>query len=152
VTKYGFLALEGGENLCYGNELDITYTNASRETVNTQATIVSMAVPGVSVNLDDGFKYAKVSDAVLNDIVEVMRKQTGRYVISKLKATGTVAAMNNVVLVPKKAVKSKDGVTYVNVVQEDGSALPISFLAGGSDGQNYWVVEGLTEGMTICWE
>ena len=55
-------------------------------------------------------------------------------------------------IVPKAAVVNKDKSTYVTVVKGDGSVEQRSFVPGGSDNNYYWVVEGLTEGMTICWE
>lgn len=151
-ASYGYLALENAQNLRYGDELDISYTNASRQTATSKAKVVSMGVPGVSAVLDDGYKYARISDDVLNDMLDVLKSYGGGYNMSKIKATSVINSIENVVLVPKEATIVKDGVTYVNVLQEDGSVVPISFLSGGSDNKYYWVIEGLTEGMTICWE
>lgn len=150
--NYGYLALENATNLSYGDELTITYTNASRQQVSSQATVVTMGTPGVSAKLDNGYKYLKISDEVLADMLEALKKTGGGYNMSKIKGTGEILSMKNVVLVPKEATTAKDGVTYVNVLQEDGNVIPVSFLAGGSDNKYYWVIEGLTEGMTICWE
>ena len=63
-----------------------------------------------------------------------------------------IRAMQGVLLVPKKAVKEKNGCTYVKVKKENGEVYYQSFIAGGSDLSNYWVVEGLSEGMEICLE
>ena len=52
----------------------------------------------------------------------------------------------------KAAVILKDKSTYVNVLKEDGSVEQVGFIPGGSDTNNYWIVDGLTEGMTVCWE
>ena len=60
--------------------------------------------------------------------------------------------MDNVVVVPKKAVRSVGGKTYVDVVQADGSIVSTSFIAGGFDTSNYWVIEGIEEGMEVCLE
>ena len=60
--------------------------------------------------------------------------------------------MDNVVLVPKKAVIAYGGATYVRQKLEDGSIIYQSFVAGGSDDKNYWVAQGLTEGTEICIE
>lgn len=151
-TSYGYLALEKAQDLMYGDELDISYTNASRKTATSTAKVVSMAKPGVSETLSGEMVYARISEEVLADMLEVLKTHGGSYNMSKIKATSKTNFMGNVVLVPKEAVKVVDGVTYVNVLQEDGSVIPIGFLSGGYDSKYYWVIEGLTEGMTICWE
>ena len=56
---------------------------------------------------------------------------------------GETVSVENVVLVPREAVTIKDGKTYVNVLNEDGSIVPTSFLAGGNDNKYYWVIEGI---------
>ena len=71
---------------------------------------------------------------------------------SAYTVTAEIRNMENVLLVPKGAVKEKDGATYVNVKLEDGSIESRSFIAGGSNNSYYWCVEGLTEGMEICLE
>ena len=63
-----------------------------------------------------------------------------------------VQEMRDVLLVPAKAVTKKDGVTYVKVVLDDGTVVNRSFIAGGGDSNYYWVIDGLTEGMKLCWE
>ena len=68
------------------------------------------------------------------------------------RSTVTTRQMDNVVLVPKKAVIAYGGATYVRQKQEDGSIIYQSFVAGGSDDKNYWVAQGLTEGTEICIE
>ena len=62
-----------------------------------------------------------------------------------------VREVKDVVLVPKRAVTTVDGITYVTV-EEDGKQVLKSFIAGGSDSTNYWVIEGLSEGTKICLE
>ena len=52
----------------------------------------------------------------------------------------------------EKAVTEKNGNTYVSVVKENGEIVAQRFVAGGYNANNYWVVEGLTEGMEICLE
>ena len=151
-TSYGYLALDKVQNLRYGDELDISYTNASRKKTTSTAKVVSMTAPGVSAGLSTETVYVRIPEEVLNDMLEVLKGQGGRYNMSKIQATAESNFMGNVVMVPKEAVKVVDGVTYVNVLQEDGSVIPMGFLSGGYDSKYYWVIEGLTEGMTICWE
>ncbi len=74
----------------------------------------------------------------------------GRRMIIRVDATVTL--MENVVTVPKAAVTSKDGALYVNVLQEDGTVVLKSFVGTKYKEGDYWVIDGLTEGTTICWE
>ncbi len=60
--------------------------------------------------------------------------------------------MENVILVPVDAVTVIDSDTYVNVKNEDGSVTTVSFLGGGHNKEYYWAIDGLSEGMVICWE
>ena len=58
--------------------------------------------------------------------------------------------MDNVLVVPRSAVTETNGVTYVNVMDEQGNVKACSFVAGGYDNTNYWIIEGLSEGMVVC--
>ena len=58
--------------------------------------------------------------------------------------------MEDVLLVPKEAVTVIGKNCYVKVKLETGEIQYRSFLAGGADGDNYWAMEGLTEGMELC--
>lgn len=71
---------------------------------------------------------------------------------SGFKVTVTTRKMDNVLLIPKGAVLNYSGATYARIKLEDGTVMYQGFVAGGSDSENYWVVEGLTEGMEVCIE
>ena len=71
---------------------------------------------------------------------------------TRFNAAATIREMDNVVLVPRKAVWLVDGNTYVNVMDSDGKVYATSFVAGGFNDEYYWVIEGLTEGMNVCLE
>ena len=60
--------------------------------------------------------------------------------------------MDDVLLVPKSAVKEVNRTLYVTVVEDNGVRRQQAFVSGGADSNNYWVVTGLTEGTKICWE
>jgi hypothetical protein len=66
------------------------------------------------------------------------------------KITAKIRQMDNVLVVPRNAVTEINGRTYVNVVDEQGNVKTCSFVAGGYDNTNYWVIEGLSEGMVVC--
>ena len=71
---------------------------------------------------------------------------------SRFKVTVAARKMENVVLIPKSAVTVSGTTTYVKLKKENGEVIYQSFVAGGSDTGNYWVAEGLTEGMEVCIE
>jgi hypothetical protein len=58
--------------------------------------------------------------------------------------------MDHVLVVPRNAVTDIDGNTYVDVMDEQGNVKACSFVAGGYDDSNYWIIEGLSEGMVVC--
>ena len=65
------------------------------------------------------------------------------------KIHGDLGTMENVLLVPARAVTIDNDITYVTIVKEDGSFLKKGFRAGGSNANYYWVMDGLEEGTVI---
>lgn len=59
--------------------------------------------------------------------------------------------IENVITIPEKAVTQQDDQYYVTVLKEDGSLLKTEFIPGGSNGDEFWVLDGLTEGMQIVY-
>ncbi|MBQ2777991.1 MAG: efflux RND transporter periplasmic adaptor subunit, partial [Peptococcaceae bacterium] len=57
--------------------------------------------------------------------------------------------VDDVLIVPKRAITSEDGKNYVTVKQEDGSSVKQEVTLGFTDGSNYEVKEGLNEGDII---
>lgn len=85
--------------------------------------------------------------------MEIMRNGSFGPEMTMYIASGYVNIMENVVIVPAEAVTDKTETRgYVNVVGEDGSVTRTSFLYGQMNSDYYWVIDGLTEGMKICWE
>ncbi|MCM1190144.1 MAG: hypothetical protein NC541_12710 [bacterium] len=72
--------------------------------------------------------------------------------IRDAKIHGDQGTMENVLLVPTQAVTVENGIPYVTVVKQDGSFLKKGFLAGGSNANYYWVLDGLEEGAVILAE
>lgn len=66
--------------------------------------------------------------------------------------SGVANRVENVLLIPAGLVKEVSGVTYVTVLNEDGSICDVPFLAGGNNREYYWVFSGLSEGMKIVVE
>lgn len=76
----------------------------------------------------------------------------GYFQMAQYDLEGTQRSMNNVVTVPKSAVTTVGGQTYVRVMEKNGEIVNRSFIAGGFNTDCYWVLEGLEEGTTICLE
>lgn len=139
--------------LTYGNVADIEYNGADGSRRKTTGLVVTLNQACVSAGLfGDGYALIRVSGEDAGDMSGSAFGSDGRWSLNRFDVTVATRKMENVLLVPKKAVMSYGGVTYVKLKQKDGSVLYQSFLAGGSDASNYWVVEGLTEGMEVCIE
>jgi len=80
---------------------------------------------------------------------------TGEYDIAGLlgngpfNVTGETSVMENVLLVPAKAVTVEKQKYYVTVLGEGGSMTKTQFIPGGSNADYYWVFDGLEEGTRI---
>lgn len=63
--------------------------------------------------------------------------------------SGYAAAMENVLLVPTRAVTVEKQKCYVTVLHEDNTLEKTQFIAGGNNGEYYWVFDGLTAGTRV---
>jgi len=79
---------------------------------------------------------------------DVSDKSTG---FTNMKLQGNLKTIENVIIIPKKAVTEQNKQYYVTVLKEDGSLLKTEFIPGGSNNNEYWVLDGLTEGMQIVY-
>lgn len=77
--------------------------------------------------------------------------ELNRMTLNNLVLKGNLKTMENVILVPKQAVEAKDGEYFVTVLREDGTLLRTEFIPGGSNPEEYWVYDGLSEGMQIVY-
>lgn len=139
--------------LGYNTMLDVSYVNWQYETVIRQAPVVNVGIDGASQAL-------LLDSKILRDI-NVFTTPDSRSMAAyqtTLSVTGEVRVMDNVVLVPVSAVKEvSTNFGYVNVLEKDGSIRSVSVVLGGKftgeERENYyWVIDGMTEGMTVCWE
>lgn len=141
-----YVVVEDTENqLNYGDVMDIKYGN---ETV--RGTVVTVNQRSLSADLKSTDVLISVPKEVIPQMAYNAMYTGGFWNRRSFEVTGRVRSVSNVVLVPKNAVTLGAGGTYVDVVQPDGSVVSQSFVAGGSDNTNYWVIEGLLEGMKIC--
>lgn len=136
--------------LNYGNEVTITYNDLSGSEKTTQGMVAKMNNAGVSQNLQMDWTLILLPKEVIGDMSVTVMGGDGWWNRSMFGVDATIREMQNVLIVPKKAVTEISGQTYVDVIDEDGNIVTTSFIAGGYDTENYWVVEGLTEGMKIC--
>lgn len=150
-----FIATEDTNHvLQFGDELTIAYDTLEQKGKTVTGTVVSMAPVGVSASLVSNYTYIAVPVDKVGEMSQALFAQDwgrgwSRYVYD---LSGTVREMDNVLVVPKKAVTDKNGNTYVSVVKENGEIVSQRFVAGGYNANYYWVVDGLTEGMEVCLE
>lgn len=149
-----YLALDTSQNkkLNYGDILTVNYTDSAGSPRTMEGRVLTIGALGSSVELMENFMLLEVPQEARADM-EIM--ETGKFgtQMTLYIAQGYVNRMENVVIVPAEAVTDKTETRgYVNVVEEDGSVTRTSFLYGEMDSDYYWVIDGLTEGMKICWE
>ncbi|MCM1191949.1 MAG: hypothetical protein NC123_07685 [Butyrivibrio sp.] len=149
-----YIAVEDPNGLLsYGNEAEIEYTGSDGGMRTTAGTVVTLNQAAVSADLfGEGYALIRVSPEDAAEMAGSAFNSDGWWSLSRFGVTVTTREMENVVIVPKKAVLSYGGTTYVKLKQQDGTVLYQSFVAGGSDNENYWVAQGLTEGMEVCIE
>ena len=140
-----------GQLTC-GNTVSIDYRDSQDNRCNAQGEVVTVAACALSEELNTGFSLIRVSPEDLTKMCSSNFTPDGWWRRSNFDVTAAVRTVDNVVLVPKKAVTTENGVTYVTVIDENGKPQYKSFIAGGSDNTYYWVAEGLSEGQEICLE
>lgn len=136
--------------LNYGNDAKVT-VSGTKGPVTINGKVVTVNKLCLSKDLANDYALIAVPQEEMSQLEGSVMKQ-GRWDRNNYKVNVKVRSEKNVLIVPKAAVTTKDKSTYVTVVKKDGSVEQRSFLPGGSDNNYYWVVDGLTEGMTLCWE
>ena len=109
-----------------------------------EGTVISGGSPALYGNLDTG--KATFLVGFEEEIPTGNRWQSDEVVME-----GNLKTVENVVLVPKQAVTVEDDNYYVTVLKEDGSLLKTEFIPGGNNSDEYWVYEGLNEGVQIVY-
>ncbi len=138
--------------ITYGNKATIKYNDESGQEQTAEGEVVMVSNCAISKELDTGYNVIRVSKEDFAKMAASNRGFDGWWRRSSFDVTVEVRSMDNVVLVPKTAVTLESGVTYVTVLDENNKPTLKSFIAGGSDNLNYWVVDGLSEGTKICLE
>lgn len=135
----------------YANEASIR-VSSSNGVATVNGKIVSANATNLSKDLKNDFTLVAIPQEEMATISGTTLVDGGRWDRNTFKVTVQVRSEKNVLTVPKSAVTVKDNSAYVTVIKEDGSVENVSFIPGGSDTNQYWIADGLTEGMTICWE
>lgn len=138
--------------LNYGNAVTVTYTNAEGISKTVDGTVANVSPGGVSAGLQLEYSFILLPEESIADMAVSNTDRDAWWNRNRYQVKATIREMDNVLVIPRKAVKDIGGVTYVNIVDEQGNITPCSFVAGGYDQSGYWVVEGLTEGMKLCLE
>ena len=147
-----YVAIEdkAGQLSC-GNVTDISYTDGTGASVTAKGEVVTVSSWALSEQLKSDYTLIQVSSEDLKRMAESNIGADGWWARTTFTVKAAVREVKDVVLVPKNAVTVVDGITYVTV-EENGKQTVKSFIAGGSDSSNYWVIEGLSEGTKICLE
>lgn len=141
---------QGNARLNYGDKVELSYLDIEVPD-SAQGVVVSIANAGLSARLRSNTALILVEQP-LAGMTESIHERDGRYSQHVFRVLGSMQEIKNVVLVPRSAVEERNGQLYVDIVTEDGSIVERSFIAGGSDMNNYWVIDGLEEGMKVCCE
>lgn len=148
----GYVLLrDEGDYLNYNNPVEVSYTDSTGEQAVLEGVVANISFKVLSNGFQSGVALVRMPGEVLQNL-NITRHSNGTYSISSLHYVAEVQVMDNVLLVPVGAVTVDNSNYYVNVWMDDGTVVRTSFLAGGKVDGNYWVIDGLTEGMKLCWE
>jgi len=146
-----FIVVEDDKGqLTYGNEVVVAYEDSENKDKEVKGKVVTVSSQVLSSSLKAEYSLIKVSPEDFAEMASLNQGYDGWWMRSRFTVKANVREMSNVVLVPRKSVTLSEGITYVTVPSENGAKTYKAFISGGGDNDNYWVVEGLTEGMTIC--
>ena len=159
------LALMVDESLCYlrlpnpngtlnyGNTVSVHYMDEQDVLFETEGKVVTLGSGGMTASMAGNEAYLELPEEDLQYIREkVVAEHPSSFMEFSFGIEGHFDVQKNVVLVPVKAVFLLGQQTCVAVQEADGSVTVTSFIAGGRDVEYYWAVEGLEEGMTVCYE
>lgn len=150
--KKGYVTAESRGFLGYGTKVEIMHTTMDDSLSITEGVVVSLGDYGVSEAFVTDGVLIQLPDGVLETVKQYTpMEKSGSYRVNKISVTAKGKYMANVVQVPVKAVTEKNGNCYVDVLLQDGTVKTVQFISGGKSRSGYWVVDGLDEGMSVCW-
>ena len=141
-----------GNLLKYGMELTITYEDKEGKKKTATGKVVTTNGNFLSSEMRTEEVLIRLPEEMIGDMALSTEESSGSWSRSRMDVSCITRQVENILLVPKKAVTMQNGHTYVKVKLDNGDATYMSFVPCGSDQVNYGVAEGLTEGMEICFE
>ena len=136
--------------LQYGNRVDVSYESSDGETKTVEGMVANVSASAVSKSINTDYVLILLPEDKIAEMLQASAGSRNRWYRISYNVTGLVYSMENVLMVPRKAVWEQEQRTYVYVKQADGSVKAQSIITGGVDNEHYWVIEGLTEGMEVC--
>ncbi|MCR5476711.1 MAG: hypothetical protein K6E92_03680 [Lachnospiraceae bacterium] len=148
----------------YGMPLTISYVLGDKDST-LSGEVVSLSDDGLSASLRNEHVWVREESGLIRELSLNGDGENEPVYFQRLAYAlyGYEEVEHDVVLVPMKAVTVIKDRAYVQVLEEDGNVVMQGFipgntgigrivtLGGGSDNMT-WAVEGLEEGMTICWQ
>ncbi len=136
--------------LNYGNEVTVSYRSLDESMKTCTGTVANVSNMGMSSDLEMEYAYIKLSQESISDMALTNLRRENYWNQYRYQVTAKVREMDGILVVPKKAVVEIEGRTYVYVKDEQGKVKAVGFVAAGYNSSEYWVIEGLTEGMELC--
>ena len=133
-------------------ELTITYEDKEGKKKTATGKVVTTNGNFLSSEMRTEEVLIRLPEEMIGDMALSTEESGGLWSRSRMDVSCITRQVENILLVPKKAVTMQNGHTYVKVKLDNGDATYMSFVPCGSDQVNYGVAEGLTEGMEICFE
>jgi len=134
--------------LHYGDKVAVIYTDIEGKKRGVEGEVVTLGET-IGGTFSSASVVVSLPESMWESVSTITTSGGGSNSLTNFNVVASVPLMENVVLVPKDAVVESDRNTYVYVLTEDGTVLPVSFLAGGANQDYYWVIDGLTEGMKV---
>lgn len=153
VSRCFVLVEDKDGQLSYGNKAEVSFRDNSGRTSSIEGDVVTLNPYALDSEMKTGYALIALSseDAAIVSQFGSIISDGGWWNRTMFNVAVEIRSMDNVVLVPKSAVKMVGKDTYVAVRTKDGDKY-VSFVPGGSDSNNYWVAYGLEEGTEICLE
>ncbi len=146
-----YLELENKNQLLrYGNEVTITYTGQDQTTKTSSGVVANISNVAVSSRLNSDNAYILLPQESIEEMALSNYNRESYWNPNRYQVTADVRTMDNILVVPRNAVREIEGRPYVYVKDEQGNVKAVGFVAAGYNASEYWVIEGLTEGMVLC--
>ena len=129
-----FLTVQNeNQQLNYGNTVQVEYNDLNQVKCQTEGKVVTSGAAGLTAGLKSEAAYIKLPQEVLDVIVEnTLQGNTDYYRNSQFEVRTEIRKMSNVLLIPKQAVKEKNGNTYVYIKNSVGTVTAQSLIYAAS--------------------